>query len=79
MAWQEIKHYPNTCKYFEPTESQLWLIVHSELLQKMPSKLLVTMISHAIAAWKNNDKSVFSTILQISHRMLQRKKEIFLQ
>jgi len=29
MAWQEIKHYPNTCKYFEPTESQLWLIIHS--------------------------------------------------
>jgi len=28
-AWQEIKQYPNTCKYFEPTESQLWLIVQS--------------------------------------------------
>jgi len=26
-AWEEIKQYPNTCRYFEPTESQLWLIV----------------------------------------------------
>jgi len=27
MAWQELKQNPNTCKYFEPTESQVWLIV----------------------------------------------------
>jgi len=26
-AWQELKQNPNTCKYFEPTESQVWLIV----------------------------------------------------
>jgi len=26
-AREAIKHYPNTCKYFEPTQSQLWLIV----------------------------------------------------
>jgi len=34
MAWQEIKQYPNTCKYFEPTESQLWLIVCSRFTAK---------------------------------------------
>jgi len=28
-AWENIKKYPNTCRYFKPTESQLWLIVHS--------------------------------------------------
>ncbi len=29
-AWEAIKKYPNTCKYFEPTQSQLWLIVGSK-------------------------------------------------
>jgi len=28
-AWENIKKYPNTCRYFEPTESQLRLIVCS--------------------------------------------------
>jgi len=35
IAWQEIKHYPGTCKYFEATESQLvWLIIHSGFIAK---------------------------------------------
>ena len=29
-AWEAIKKYPNTCKYFEPTQSQLRLIVGSK-------------------------------------------------
>ena len=28
-AWEEIKKYPNTCRYFKLTETQLQLIVHS--------------------------------------------------
>jgi len=28
-ALETIKQYPNTCRYFEPTQSQLWLIVSS--------------------------------------------------
>jgi len=33
-AWQELKQYPNTCKYFEPTESQVQLIVCSGFTAK---------------------------------------------
>jgi len=33
-AWEAIKQYPNTCKYFEPTQSQLRLIVGSKYTAK---------------------------------------------
>jgi len=33
-AWQEIKQNPNTFKYFELTESQLQLMVHSRYTAK---------------------------------------------
>jgi len=52
IAWQDIKQYPNTCNYFEPTESQLWLIGCAGFTAKDATKLLVTTIGHAVAAWK---------------------------
>ena len=33
-AWEAIKQYPNTCKYFEPTQSQLRWIVASKYTAK---------------------------------------------
>ena len=38
-AREAIKQYPNTCKYFEPTQLQLWLIVGSKYSVKDASEV----------------------------------------
>jgi len=78
MAWQDIKQYPNTCNYSESTESQLWLIVCSGFTAKDAFDATGDHDWPCCSCMENNDERIFSTILQISHRMLQGKKKIFL-
>jgi len=70
-AWLE---HPNTCKYFEPTEMQLQLIVFIlDILQRMPSKLLVTMTGNAIAV-KTMMRRLFFKLYDKSHTGCYKEK-----
>jgi len=71
-AWEAIKKYPNTCKYFEPTQSQLRLIVGSKYSIKDAFEIAGDH-NHPCRncmANEGQEDCFFSTILQDLLRML---------
>jgi len=80
-AWEAIKKYPNTCKYFEPTQSQLRLIVGSKYSIKDAFEIAGdhNHPCRSCMANEGQEDCFFSTILQDLLRMLWRRKKSILR
>ena len=75
-AREAIKQYPNTCKYFEPTQSQLRLIVGSKYSVKDAFEVAGdhNHPCHSCMANQGREDCFFSTVLQDLPRMLGSKR-----
>jgi len=75
-AREAIKQYPNTCKYFEPTQSQVQLIVASKYSVKDAFEVAGDHNHPCRSCMANQGREdcFFSTVLQDLPRMLGSKR-----
>ncbi len=75
-AWNEIKQYPNTCRYFEPTQSQLRLIVASKYTARDAFEAAGDhdQPCRSCMANQRREDCFFSTVLQDLPQMPTRKR-----